>query len=196
MADIYGCQEQILLENGLADSEDPADYEAKLASLKDVWDSLVPGFYEWFDKHRSEQFKTCLIYSARQELGLSGYFYTSGLELKHKLQKKRLRESEVPKEVAKVTETLEGWTKEFYADEERALRGLGQYRLAPGYERFLVDPVTWHKWVPSDRRSICRVLSNLHPNLTTLTTSQVLLVSRQLLQRKYEDATFQSRSYF
>ena len=60
MADIYGCQEQILLENGLA------DYEAKLASLKDVWDGLVPGFYEWFDKYRSEQFKICLIYSARQ----------------------------------------------------------------------------------------------------------------------------------
>ena len=148
MADIYGCQEQILLENGLADSEDPADYEAKLASLKDVWNGLVPGFYEWFDKHRSEQFKTCLIYSARQELGLSRRFYTNRLELKHKLQKKRLRESEVPKEVAKVTETLEGWTKEFYAEEERALRGLGKYRIAPGYEHFLVDPVTWNKWGP------------------------------------------------
>lgn len=148
MADIYGCQEQILLENGLADSEDPADYEAKLASLKDVWEGLVPGFHDWFDKHRSEQFKTCLINSARQQLGLSGRFYTNGLELKHKLQKKRLRESEVPKEVAKVTDTLEGWTKEFYAEEERALRGLGKYRLAPGYEHFLVDPVTWNKWGP------------------------------------------------
>ena len=52
------------------------------------------------------------------------------------------------KEVAKVTETLEGWTKEFYAEEERALRGLGKYRLAPGYEHFLVDPVTWNKWGP------------------------------------------------
>lgn len=36
MADIYRCQEQVLLENSLADAEDPADYEAKLASLKDV----------------------------------------------------------------------------------------------------------------------------------------------------------------
>lgn len=152
MADIYGCQEQILLENGLADSEDPADYEAKLASLKDVWEGLVPGFHEWFDKHRSEQFKTCLINSACQQLGLSGCFYTNGLELKYKLQKKHLRESEVPsevpKEVAKVTETLKGWTKEFYPEEERALRGLGRYRLAPGYEHLLVDPVTWNKWGP------------------------------------------------
>ena len=88
----------------------------------------------------------------------------------------------MPKEVAKVTETLEGWTKEFYAEEERALRGLGKYRLAPGYEHFLVDPITWNKinGVPSDRHSTCRVFGNLHPNLTTLTRSRVLLVSRQL----------------
>ena len=33
MADICGCQGQILLENGLADSEEPADFEAKLALL-------------------------------------------------------------------------------------------------------------------------------------------------------------------
>ena len=98
----------------------------------------------------------------------------------------------MPKEVAKVTETLEGWTKEFYAEEERALRGLGKYRLAPGYEHFLVDPVTWNKWGPQRQ---AQHLSSFR-QFTTLTRSRVLLVSRQLPQRKYEDATFQSRSYF
>lgn len=70
------------------------------------------------------------------------------MELKHKLQKKRLRESDVPKEVTKVTETLEAWTNDFYAEEERAIRGLGKYRLAPGYDHFKVDPVVWNKWGP------------------------------------------------
>lgn len=63
----------------------------------------------------------------------------------------------MPREVTKVTETLEGWTKEFYAEEERALRGLGKYHLGPGING-----------VPST--------SNLPPNLTTGTRSQVLLV--------------------
>ena len=177
MADIYGCQEQILLENGLADSEDPADYEAKLVSLKDVWESLVPGFHDGFDKHRSEQFKTCLINSARQQLGLSGRFYTNGLELKHKLQKKCLRESEVPKEVAKVTETLEGWTKEFYAEEERAIRGLSKYSLAHGYEHVLVDPVTWNKWGPQRQAQHFLNFRRFTPkSYNTYLRSRVLLV--------------------
>lgn len=39
------------MENGLVDVEDLVDYEVKLVSLKDVWESLVLGFYEWFDKY-------------------------------------------------------------------------------------------------------------------------------------------------
>jgi len=44
--------------------------------------------------------------SSRRALGIEGRFYTNGLELKHKLQKKRLKEAEVPREVSSVTEEL------------------------------------------------------------------------------------------
>jgi hypothetical protein len=43
---------------------------------------------------------------------------------------------------------VEKWTNEFYVEEERAIRSLGKYRLAPGYDHFQVDPVTWNKWGP------------------------------------------------
>ncbi|XP_022809025.1 uncharacterized protein LOC111346004, partial [Stylophora pistillata] len=148
LTDIYGCQQDILQQDGLADSDDEEDFDAKLQSLRPIWETLAPGFHSWFIKHRSEQFKSCLIHSAREDLGLDGRFYTNGLELKHKLQKKRLREDEVPKEVAEVSSTLEKWTNEFYVEEERALRGMGKYRLAPGYDQFKIDPVTWNKWGP------------------------------------------------
>ena len=52
MADIYGSQHDVLLENGLADAEDPEDFQIKLASLETVWESLAPGFHLWFTKHR------------------------------------------------------------------------------------------------------------------------------------------------
>jgi hypothetical protein len=106
-----------------------------------------------------------LIQSAPKDLGLNGRFYTNGLELKHKLQKKRLREDEIPKEVARVSSTLEKWVSEFYIEEQRALRGMGKYRLSPGYDQFQVDPVTWNK---------CAFRSFV-PKHSTCTKKQVLL---------------------
>ena len=135
-----------------ADADDEDDYDAKLESFKAVWDDLVPGFHAWFDKNRSKLFKDCLIVSARQALGIEGRFTTNGLELKHKLQKKKMREEDIPKEVSAVTKVLNAWVNEYHIEEERALRGLGKFRLAPGYERFLVDPVRWNRWAPERQK--------------------------------------------
>jgi len=132
MADIYGSQSDVLLQSGLADAEDEQDFDVKLDSLKSVWDKAVPGFHEWFRKNRAQQFKESLIMSARKCLGIEGRFYTNGLELKHKLQKKRLREGEIPNKAACVSEELQTWSEEFYR--ARAIRGLGKYCLAPVYD--------------------------------------------------------------
>lgn len=56
-----------LIENGLANAD---DFNAKLKSLKDAWENLVPVFHLRFAKHRTEQFQTCLVQSAGQQLGL------------------------------------------------------------------------------------------------------------------------------
>ena len=131
MADIYGSQDEILLQNGLVDADDESDFKAKLESLKPLWTDLVPGFHHRFEINRSKQFKDYLILSARQTLGIDGRFYTNGLELKHKLQKKRMSEENVPKEVAAVTLQLNTWAEDVYLEEVRAIRRLGKYCLAP-----------------------------------------------------------------
>ena len=46
MADIYGSQRGILLESGLVDSYDEADFNVKLVSLDHIWDNLFPGFHK------------------------------------------------------------------------------------------------------------------------------------------------------
>ena len=46
MADIYGSQRGILLESGLVDSYDEADFNVKLVSLAHIWDNLFPGFHK------------------------------------------------------------------------------------------------------------------------------------------------------
>ncbi len=148
MADIYGSQTDILIQSGLADAEDEEDFNVKLESLKDSWEQKASGFHDWFKKNREQQIKGCLVMEARKNLGIEGRFYTNGLELKHKLQKKRLREADVPKEVSAVTKELKSWSEEFYLEEIRALRGIGKYRLATGYESFFVNPVLWNRWSP------------------------------------------------
>ena len=106
MADIYGTQNSLLLENGLADAEKEEDFNVKLASLQVVWDNIVPGFHHWFKKWRSDIFIDCLVLSSRERHGISKSFTTNSLELKHWLQKKVLTEDEVPKQIDSVSESL------------------------------------------------------------------------------------------
>jgi len=73
----------------------------------------------------------------------------NGLKLKHKLQKKRMAEEDVPTEIAAVTAQLFTWAEGFYLEEERAIQGLGKYHLATGYDHFKVDAVKWNRWDPA-----------------------------------------------
>ena len=116
MADIYGFQNEILLQNGLADAENVDDFKARLDSLQFVWDNIVNGFYHWFKQWRSEMFIECLILSAIREChGISRRFTTNGLELKQCLKKKMIYEDKVPKEIAAVSKALKTWIQSYYS---------------------------------------------------------------------------------
>ena len=62
-----------------------------------------------------------------------------------------------------MTSMLEKWITEFYLEEERAVRGLGKYRLAPGYDQFQVDPVKWNRWGPERQAQHLSALRNFTP---------------------------------
>ena len=92
LSDIYGTQSDILLQNGLADAYDDDDFNTKLTSLEEIWNSISPGFHKWFVKNRSQMFLDCLTFTARRNLNIQERYYTNGLEIKHKLQKKKISE--------------------------------------------------------------------------------------------------------
>ena len=144
MKNIYSSQVDSILQSGLADAMDEEEFQVKLDSLRESWDNLVPGFHAWFRKNCEKLFCNCLIMSAREKLGMKGRLYTNGLELMHKLQKKQKVEENIPKKVAAVTAKLQSWIEDFHEEEVRALRGLGKYRLSPGYESFYVGPCKWN----------------------------------------------------
>ena len=51
LADIYGSQNDILLQSRLADADDEDDFNIKLSSVKDIWEDIAPGFWDWFVKN-------------------------------------------------------------------------------------------------------------------------------------------------
>ena len=99
MADINGYQNDVLLQTGLADAINEDDFMAKCESLGHIWDNLVPEFNRWFKRKRGSLFIESAILSARENAGIEGRFYTHGLELKHRPQKKKLVEGNIEKEV-------------------------------------------------------------------------------------------------
>ena len=70
MTGIYGSQVDSILQSRLADAIDEEDFQVKFDSLRELWNNLVPGFHEWFQKSREKLFCNCLIMSAREKLGI------------------------------------------------------------------------------------------------------------------------------
>ena len=63
--DIYGVKDGNVYEYGFAEALDEDDFNVKLQSLKDCWESFCPGFFDWFKKTRVSQFLESVIQTAR-----------------------------------------------------------------------------------------------------------------------------------
>lgn len=47
-----------------------------------------------------------------------------------------------------MTEVLQKWSRDFEYEEIRAIRGIGKYRLAPGFDQFFIEQLKWNQWGP------------------------------------------------
>lgn len=107
------------------------------------------GFHDWFCVHHAPKIKSNPLQSVRAACGISGRFYTNGLELTHRLQKKITKDTTGNVKAVDVVEAnklLRDFVDQYYSEAVRALRGIGKYRLANGYEHFIVQPITWDRW--------------------------------------------------
>ena len=129
-------------------------------------ESLVPYFHAWFGKHRCDLFKTTIIWSAKDRIGIGDSFYNNRLEVMHKLQKKKAKEASVEKEATAIINLLKEWVNSYRTEAVRAVRGLGKYRLAPGYQQFAVDPVRWMRWSVDRQEQHCSVFFNYIPTVS------------------------------
>ena len=88
LKDIYDDQKGSYEEFSFAESQDKPDFNAKLASLEEKWESRSAGFYDWFLKHRKKKFENSVIASARDGSNVLGMFYQNDIESLHFIEKK------------------------------------------------------------------------------------------------------------
>lgn len=64
-----------------------------------------------------------------------------------------------------ITNMLRDWTASYRNEATKSLRGLGKYRLAPGFQQFFVDPVRWYQWSTERRRQHCDAFFHHKPKI-------------------------------
>ena len=89
MVVIYGSQNDVLLQEGLADAIDKDGFITKLASLKPAWKVIAAGYFIVGSKIIAQKFSSNAL-TAREKQSIKQRFSTNALDAKHRLQKKAL----------------------------------------------------------------------------------------------------------
>ncbi|XP_063436010.1 uncharacterized protein LOC134716921 [Mytilus trossulus] len=72
ISDIFGSLADTALRYaGLVDCLTNIEFDQKLETLQEKWDTLSPNFYMWFKRHYADNFKSHVIQSVRNVAGLS-----------------------------------------------------------------------------------------------------------------------------
>ena len=83
ISDIYGCEQDQVFHVGLIDADSEFDLKVEFRSLDEIWESLVSGFHDRFEKKRIHIFISDL-----DKVQVDIYFYNNSVEVLHKLQKR------------------------------------------------------------------------------------------------------------
>ena len=142
LADIYRCHYGAIKEYGLADSIEKGDFEVRLELLRSIWETLCPGFYEWFSRKRKHLFQSSVIESARKQTNVQGLFYNNNIESQHFREKNE--QCFKKGNVLEVISTLKSLVRRQEDDKIKAIYGSGPYRLSQPFKKFAIDPIKWH----------------------------------------------------
>ena len=86
--DIYGVKDGNVYEYGFAEALDEDGFNVKLQSLKDRWESLCPGFFDWFKKTRVSQFLKSVTQTARIGYDSEALYYQNDIESRYTRSKR------------------------------------------------------------------------------------------------------------
>ena len=144
LRDVFGNPES--LEDGLVDIDDDDMYEASVCSLKKLWNDRElpfnnpPKFFDWFVVNCKEAVKATMLKKLRVAAGLGNPpqpYYTNDVECHNNVikQQTNYRAQELPQFIESMKKMIENQKKEI----ERAIVGMGEYRLSSDFCELQVD---------------------------------------------------------
>ena len=142
LQDIYGCRAGVFYEFGLTDAFNKEDYEVKLVSLQEKWNSWCPELFGWFKKKRSDFFLESVIQSAREGSEVCGLYYQNDVESLHQVEK--INQSFEQKTVKEAIGNIQKLRDRQDSEEVMAIYEAGSYVLSAAYKQFFVPSATWH----------------------------------------------------
>lgn len=159
ISDIFGSLADTALRYaGLVDCLTNIEFDQKLETLQEKWDTLSPNFYMWFKRHYADNFKSHVIQSVRNVAGLSRsecYTTNDNESMNSALQK-----------VCGKNKTLPSFLKElkdFIKTQENqislAIVQQGHLRLKEEFQNLEVPISTWATWDPSERKNTFQKLT-------------------------------------
>ena len=174
IGDIFGYQSGSTFFSGLYDAKDVQDFSAKLESLKEKRDHILPDFYDWFCKNESSIFHDLLIACVRSCAGLGQpptKYTTNNNESINKMVKEhvRFRKQEWPQFHGKLHSLVEQEHIEF----EKAIFGLGEYSLVAEFKHLEVPQCTWIRMSKQQKEGRVQKASSVKAYTNVVTSKNV-----------------------
>jgi len=124
---------------GLVDSQSQQELDDNIDSLKEKWERLAPGFFDFFKKNKADVFKYNMIAPVREaaQLGSPPEIYTTNAnESKNFVLKNWVdfKKSTIPEFI----QSLRGYTEGCLTEAERSIYGAGEYYLSEKYQHLQV----------------------------------------------------------
>ena len=147
------------LELGLADAESIDKLDVMIDSLESIWNqrgkpfNSPPTFHSWFVENERDVVAHNMIRPLREKAGLGSPpqpYYTNEVESKNNILKQRVKHKK--QDLPSFTEAMKRLLLEQQREIERAVAGLGEYKLVADFEHLSVTPQKWFKMNEAQRR--------------------------------------------
>jgi len=159
------------LEHGLVDAEDEEIFTVRLHSLEDVWNQRESNvtnekalFYDWFLEYHASTVKDTMLSSIRQLAGLGNPpspYYTNTVESMNCVLKRRtdFKKQEVTAFIHKLRELVDNQ----FAEIDRAVAGIGDYKVHEDYKKFSFTSAKWFSMSEDQRQRALKRFQSVLP---------------------------------